>query len=109
MNNAGRYFLYVCEYVIVRFERSILMVVMKNVHSLCILMEITYLFINFTREANQKSGKSLAWNSQQHFLLSSPGPTKIHQIHTDIQKSKYTDRYTYYCIHSNINKCISIS
>ena len=30
----------------------------------------------FVREANQKSGKSLAWNSQQHFLLSSPGPTK---------------------------------
>jgi hypothetical protein len=83
--------MYVCEYVIVRFERSILMIVMTNVNSLYILMEITYLFINFTREANQKSGKSLAWNSQQPFLLSSPGPTKIHQIHTDIQKSKYSD------------------
>ncbi len=52
------------------------MIVMKNVNSQCILTEITYLFINFTRKANQKSGKSLAWNSQQHFLLSSPGPTK---------------------------------
>ena len=76
INNAGRYFLYVCEYVIVRFERSVLMIVMKNVHSLCILMEIKYFFINFTREAYQKSAKSLAWNSQQPFLLSSPGPTK---------------------------------
>ncbi len=79
------------------------MIVMKNVHSLCILMEIKYFFINFTREAYQKSAKSLAWNSQQHFLLSSPGPTKIHQIYTDIKKSKYTDRYTYCYIHSNIN------
>ena len=80
-------FLYVYEYVIVRFERSILMIVMTNVHSLCILMEITYLFINFTREANQKSGNNLARNSQQYFLLSSPGPTKIHQIYTDIKKA----------------------
>ena len=103
MNDAGRYFLYVCEYVIVRFERSILMIVTTNVNSLCILMEITYLFINFTREFNKKSGNNLARNSQQHFLLSSPGQTKIHQIHTDIQKSKYTDRYTYYCIRSNMN------
>ena len=67
MNDAGRYFLYVCEFVIVRFERSILMIVMTNVNSLCILMEITYLFINFTREANQKSGKRLAWNYNNTF------------------------------------------
>jgi hypothetical protein len=67
MNDAGRYFLYACEYVIVRFERSILMIVMTNVHSQCILMEITIVFINFTREANQKSGKSLAWNSHNTF------------------------------------------
>ena len=101
-----------CMYVsmfFARFESSILMIVMTNVNSLCILMEITFFLFNFTREANQKSGNNLARNSQQHFLLSSPGPTKIYQIHTDIQKSKYTDRYTYYCIHSNMNKCISIS
>ena len=55
------------------------------------ILEITFFKFNFTREANQKSEKSLAWNSQQHFLFSSPGPTKIHQIHTDIQKSKYSD------------------
>ena len=77
-----------CMYVsmiLMHFERITLMIVMKNVNSQCILMEITYLFfISFTRDANQKSGNSLDRTSQQHFLLSSPGPTKIHQIHFDM-------------------------